>query len=688
MPQPSWREAIFSIKTFGAAMLALWIAFRLNLTQPSWAMLTAFVVSQPIAGMVAAKSLFRVAGTIVGAAIALLLVGLVAQAPPLFLVLLALWIGTCTFTSVLLRDAPASYGAVLSGYTAAIIGIPAALAPETAFDYAVGRCIEIVLGIGCATLVSQLVFPRSAGEALKSSVDATLNACARWVADMMRGGTDPDRFLSDQRKLIADVIALNALRIFSAFDTPTVRAAGDVARHLQGRLLALLALLVSIHDRLVLLQREAPEKLDRLQPFLEAAEGIFGREEVLIADPALERTIRDLENRISEAVPSLDDLIRDPETILVRNILLRLRDALETWRHILALRQSLFDGRPIRLGEAAPSTARYRDVTLALVAGGISVTAVLTTSAFWILSGWSNGSSAVIFSGVICSILASLDDPATAAGNFLRMTLLSAVAAAIYLLAVLPAIDGFTSLVMVLLPFYLPFGILLALPRIGTQVTPLGLNLVAFLSLTNSTTQTDFANFLNSTLGLLGGIVVGILMFRLLRPLGVEWAVRRIRRGIMRDLQALASGEVSADRSRFASRMFDRINALFSRVDIARPEQQGLMRGALTSLRIGFNLLTLRAVRTALPAPASRALDAALADLARHFRHLKNGRQNPTPPDLRPAIAILTTHRSSATADALTALMAIGSAMDRHGDFFGISEPYALHAVLAQQESA
>lgn len=688
MPQPSWRDVVFSIKTFGAAMLALWIAFRLDLTQPSWAMLTVFVVSQPIAGMVAAKSLFRVTGTVVGAVVALLLVGLFAQTPPLFLVSLALWIGTCTFTSVLLRDAPASYGAVLSGYSAAIIGIPAALAPDTAFDYAIGRCIEITLGIGCATLVSQLVFPRSAGEALKTSVDATLAACARWVRDMMRGEIDPDRFLSDQRRLIADAIALDALRVFSAFDTPSVRAAGDVARHLQGRILALLALLVSIHDRMVLLQREAPGKTGALQPFLEEAGRIFDRENVLALDPGVEDAIRSLELRIADTAPSLDDMVRDPENIVVRNILARLRDALETWRRILVLRQGLFSGQPVRIEEAAPSTTRYRDVTLAFVAGGISVAAVLTTSAFWIASGWSNGSSAVIFSGVICSILASLDDPATAAGNFLRMTLLSAVVAAIYLLAVFPFIDDFTSLIMVLLPFYLPFGILLALPRIGTQVTPLGLNLVAFLGLSNAATQTDFANFLNSTLALLGGIATGILMFRLLRPLGVEWAVRRIRRGVMKDLQVLASEERRIDRTRFASRMFDRINALFSRVDIARPEQRGLMRGSLTALRIGFNLLTLRTIRDTLHPEAARALSRTLAELGEHFRHLKNERRDAGAPDLHRTVGVLIAHRSAATAEALTALIAISSAMDRHQDFFGVSQPYALHTALALQEPA
>ncbi|MCB8821496.1 FUSC family protein [Microvirga rosea] len=688
MLQPNWRDVAFSIKTFGAAMLALWIAFRLDLTQPSWAMLTVFVVSQPIAGMVAAKSLFRIAGTVVGTVVALFLVGLFAQAPPLFLLCLALWIGTCTFTSVLLRDAPASYGAVLSGYSAAIIGIPAALAPDTAFDYAIGRCLEITLGIGCATLVSQLIFPRSAGEALKASVDTTLAASARWVKDMMRGEINPDRFLADQRRLIADAIALDALRVFSVFDTPSVRAAGNVARHLQGRILALLALLVSIHDRLVLLQSEAPGKIDKLQPLLDEASRVFEGENILALEPDALHAMEDLEHRIAEAVPSLDDMIRDPETIVVRNVLLRLRDALETWRRILVLRQGLFSGKAVRIDEAAPSTTRYRDVTLALVAGGISVAAVLTTSALWIVSGWNNGSSAVIFSGVICSILASLDDPATAAGNFLRMTLLSAVAAAIYLLAIFPAVDDFTSLVMVLLPFYLPFGILLALPGIGTQVTPLGLNLVAFLGLSNTAIQTDFASFLNSTLALLVGIGVGILMFRLLRPLGVDWAIGRIRRGIMRDLQVLASGESRIDRTRFASRMFDRINALFSRVDIGRPDHQGLMRGALMALRIGFNILTLRTIRSTLHPEAMRALDRSLTELSQHFRHLKNERQDAGTPDLYRTVAVLIAHRTATSAEALTALIAIGSAMDRHQDFFGVAQPYALHTLLAAQEPA
>ena len=101
----------------------------------------------------------------------LVLVDLFADTRELLLAL-AVWIGGCTYVAVYLRDVPAAYGAMLSGYTAAIIGVPAALAPLTAFDSAWARCLEITLGIACATLVSRLVLPRTAGDALQATLDA------------------------------------------------------------------------------------------------------------------------------------------------------------------------------------------------------------------------------------------------------------------------------------------------------------------------------------------------------------------------------------------------------------------------------------------------------------------------------------------------------------------------------------
>jgi uncharacterized membrane protein YccC len=688
MPQPTWRDVMFSVKTFGAAMLALYIAFLLNLTQPSWAMLTALIVAQPIAGMVAAKSLFRVVGTVIGASVALALVGAFAQSPPLFLAALALWIGLCTATSVLLRDAPGAYGAMLSGYTAAIIGIPAALAPDTAFDYALGRCLEILLGIGCATIVSHIVFPRTAGTALQGSVDTTLGAAATWAGDVLRGESQDEKALADQRRMIADVIALDALRIFATFDTPAIRTAGDVARHLQGQLIGFLSLLVSITDRLTLLRDHAPGKQERVQDLLREAAALLDRDNPLQPHPDMRAEITRIQAEAARRLPSFEDMVRDHETILIRNILLRLSDIVGRWQTILDLRDSLSSGRPMSMPQAAPSAARYRDYTLALVAGATSTAAVSATSVLWITSDWAQGSSAVIFSGVICSILASLDNPAPAAENFMRMTLISAVLAAIYMFGILPGLDDFASLTVALLPFYLPFGILLALPRIGLQVTPLGLNVVALLGLSNTPSQPDLATFLNSTIALVAGIGAGILSFRLLRPLGVEWTVRRIRSGVLNDLERLAlPGAVNRDR--FASRMFDRINALFTRLDVSDEEQRAMMRSTLAALRIGFNILLLRSARNGLPQNTAQAVDKALSALAIHFRELGSNRRGAgSVRELDQAVATLLEHPSERADDVLTALVAIGSALHRHSDFFGVNRPSPLPEALRPEALA
>ena len=49
--QGRWTtSAIFSVNCFAAAMLALFIGFAVGLPVPYWAMTTAYIVSNPLAG--------------------------------------------------------------------------------------------------------------------------------------------------------------------------------------------------------------------------------------------------------------------------------------------------------------------------------------------------------------------------------------------------------------------------------------------------------------------------------------------------------------------------------------------------------------------------------------------------------------------------------------------------------------
>jgi uncharacterized membrane protein YccC len=686
MPPLTWHDAVFSAKTFGAAMLAVYVAFRLQLPQPGWAMLTVYIVSQPLAGMVLSKSVFRAVGTVIGAVFALMAVDLFADARELFVLVIALWVGACTYVAVYLRDAPASYGAMLSGYTAAIIGFPAVLAPLTAFDTAVARCLEILLGVGCATLVSRIVFPRTAGAALEATVDACLTAARQWIGDTLRGEERGPKGIADRRKLLADVIALDALRVHAAFDTPEIRSARYAVRHLQGRLLTLLTLLVSVHDRLATLRREQPQTAESLAPlFARMAHHLDSAhlDPDALGLPDADETTR-LRTEITDRLPDFAAMTRHPDAITERALLLRLRDLLDVWREILHRRAHRLSGAQWPETEAAPATVRYRDYRLAAVAAFISVTSVIVTAAFWIMTGWEQGSTAVFLAAVVASIMASLDDPAAAATGFLKMSALSSGIAAFYLFAVFPLIDGFPLLVVSLMLFLLPFGMVLPVPRTGTLFLPLGLNFIALLGLSNVYTA-NFADFLNGTLALLFGIGSSVFLFRLLRPIGIRWTVHRLVTDALSDLACLAADPVPEPRLGFEGRMFDRINGLMMRLDPANPDQRPVLLGCLASVRVGLNILALRRDAAGLPRDMAEPIDRMLSRLAGHFRRLARGTESRF---AQREFADLQDRLMTAgpqAADMVLALSGIAGSLAQHPDFFAaaVDEPEPV-AVAAQ----
>lgn len=672
MTELSWRDAVFSLKTFAAAMLAAYIAFMIPLPQPTWAMLTVYIVSQPLAGMVLSKSVFRVAGTMIGAAMSLVLVDLLSDTREIFLLALSLWIGGCTYVAVYLRDVPAAYGAMLSGYTAAIIGVPAALAPLTAVDLAWARCLEITLGIGCATLASQIVFPRTVGNVLQATIDAAWSDARQWTVDVLREQADAANGLTDRRKLVADIVRLETLRAHAVFDTPEIRAAEKAVRLLQARLMMLMSVLVGVHDRLAILSDERPGTAAALRPLLDRV-----AMQVMPALPTAGWTeaVDDasLDQEIMGRLPAFSALQQNHDQILLYSILLRLDDVRTRCREVRQLYEQLLTGAPVETA-AVPPFARYRDPMLAAAGALISTMAVMTAALFWMATGWPDGAQAVIFAGVICSILASLDDPAAAATGFLKMTVYSIGIAAVYVFVVLPRIDGFTALMAVLLPFYLPLGMILALPRLGPMVLPLAINTTALLSLSNERPFPDVTSYLNMSLGLIAGIAAGILMFRLLRPLGVAWTVRRLIADMMADLARITTSSGSVPRFSFESRMYDRISALFTRLNPAEPDHLERMRGSLAVLRIGLNILTLTAVRPLLAADLATAVDTVLAALRRKFEGSgPRGETNSPLPIITGAIAnLLATGPAPGVTQAVVALSAIHTSLSRHPEFFAL----------------
>src|ERR1700722_2833380 len=171
LKMPEWLDdgttgaGTFSVTTFAAGLLALYVAFWLGLDEPRWALLTVYVVSQPESGLVLAKSFHRALGTAAGLLFSTLLVFMFAQYGDLFVPSVALWIGICNFAARAARNFM-SYGFLLAGYTAAIVGIPAALDPSQAYTLIAARGTEVLIGLSFAALASRLLFPRELAQRL------------------------------------------------------------------------------------------------------------------------------------------------------------------------------------------------------------------------------------------------------------------------------------------------------------------------------------------------------------------------------------------------------------------------------------------------------------------------------------------------------------------------------------------
>ena len=252
----SIRPIIFSVNCYIATILTMFIAFSLDLKSPGWAMTTVYLTSQPLSGVLRAKAVYRIIGTIVGGAAMVAIVPNLIDAPELTTLAIILWVALCVFVSLLDRT-PRSYMFVLSGYTAALIGFPSVLAPGTVFDTAVSRVEEITLGVVCAAIVHSLIFPKSAFSAFEEKLRKSMADARRWLADGLVKQATPQAEM-ERRRIAADISELYVLGTSLRFDTSPHRPDMGIIRAFDRKIVALLPLVTAIEDRLTVLRRLGP----------------------------------------------------------------------------------------------------------------------------------------------------------------------------------------------------------------------------------------------------------------------------------------------------------------------------------------------------------------------------------------------------------------------------------------------
>ena len=266
---------------------------------------------------------------------------------------------------------------------------------------------------------------------------------------------------------------------------------------------------------------------------------------------------------------------------------------------------------------------------MALLSAIGTVLTIALCSAFWIGSGWPDGASAPMLASVACCFFASRDDPVPAILQFANWTFVAVVIMAIYQFALFPMAHDFEILVLLLAPAFLLFGVLIAMPAtvgIGLALAANGSTLIALQSSFNA----DFASYANSNIALLLGMYVSAVVMRIVRSVGAEWAIWRLINAGRSALAAAARRAGRGDRGRFAGLMVDRIGLMAPRLAALEPDVVVRDIDVLAGLRIGLNIVDLRAARHGLPQPALAQIDRVLRDLAEHY----TGERRPPRPAL------------------------------------------------------
>jgi len=602
---------IYVFKVLIAAFLALGIAMKLDLPQPRTAMTTVFILMTQQSGRVLAKSFYRICGTLVGLVVMLAFISLFSQQPELFIAATAIWVGICTAGAARNRNFR-SYGFVLAGYTAALIGIPASQNPDGAYMSALTRVAEITLGIVCSGTVSALLFPQHVGEQLRTTVRARFSAFVEYVSASLSGHIDRAQIEATNARFVADIVGFETTRSVAVFESPASRMRSGRLSRLNSEFMSASTRFHALHQLMNRLhEAKATTVIGAFEPYFKEIAPLLNKsgEPVLTAVDAVHAaaqlesykaelpqrvraTRAELEARADSGVPMLD-------FDTASELLYRFVDDLHAYA-------ATYASLAVDMHERERWVERYTPKTNALAAGigGLRAAFVVALlGAVWIATAWPSGVSLVLTGAAVCALASSSPYPARMAFQMAMGTALASLVGMVLTFGVYPHIDGFPLLCAVLTPC-LGLGVFMT-----TRPRLLGYGFgycVFFCTLAgpDNVLHYDPNAFMNDAIAIVLAMLVTSVVCATMLPPTTPWMRNRLLIDLRRAVVTTCHARLTRLRSRFESGARDlvfQINGLAE----GEPEfRHDTFRWLFAVLEVGNAVLDLRREITTLPSDA------------------------------------------------------------------------------------
>ena len=599
-------------------------------------------------------------GTVIGAAAIVILSACFPQDGVAFLIGLAVWGAACGFAATILRNF-AAYAAALAGFTAAIIasnelGVDSGPSAQV-FMLAITRATEIMIGIVCAGVVLAGTDLGDARRRLAAQFAAVSTDISGGLsAAFALPGPDQPKSRAMRRDLIRRTIALDPMIDVAIGEASDLRYRWSTLQTAVGGLFTALFAwrTVALHLEALPIDegsREAAIVRGSLPPELDPGQ-THDLPADWIAAPARLRQACSAAARALIALP-----VVTPSAALLADSAAEAMLGLARALNGLAL---LSDPAQANVAGRAVWRLSVPDWLPAIINGARVFATIGFVSLFWVITAWPSGAQAITFAAIVSIVMSPQADQAyPAAMSFLIGASIAAALAALFRFAVLPHIQTFAGLSLVLGVALIPLSCFLVLSRRPMLFMAATANFMPLLAPTNEMTY-DAQQFYDYALAIVAGIGAAALAMRLLPPLMPATRSRRLLDLTLRDLRSLARARWTPTREDWERRIYSRLLALPEQAD---PLQRAQLAAALS---VGTHVIRLRGIagRFGLSASLDAALDALAqgrsAMATRHLAQLDNGFA------ARPSEA----SRGQLLLRARAAILAMSEAMTEFAPFF------------------
>ncbi|WNC95133.1 FUSC family protein [Paraburkholderia sp. FT54] len=622
---------LYLLKTATAALLALGIAMLLELSSPRTAMATVVVLMQPFGGMVLAKSFYRVVGTTLGMVAALMLGGIFAQQPELYMLGITVWIGACTAAALRYRHFQ-WYAFVLAGYTAALIGIPTVMEPGGLFMGAMTRAAEVTIGILCSSAVSALVLPLRSSTVLRNILRTRYTNFSVFAASVLAERVESDVYEGRFADLVDQIVGFEGARGFASFEDPNTRVRTRRLARLNSEFMNACTRLHALHQLSNRMRTgRARLVMEAVRPYFGELSGLLvSRKDPMKPDEAraaraaieLDRFRTTLPTRARETRRSLETAV--PELLLdfdtTMELLYRFVEEFQRYTETYA---SLIDQKHVLERSVTRQVVKTNAYAVAFTFLR-TVVAVGAVGAFWIATNWPSGGFAVIGAAVTCALTSTAPNTSKVAAQMAVGVAFATVVGYVFTCFVYPNIEGFPLLCAVLTPL-LGLGAFLSMrPGAAGYGTAFGIFFCLLGGPDNVVVYTPDL-IINNGIAVVAGMLVSCIVFAVIFPTQMSWRIEKIKRDLRRQMALACEGALVGLNQKFQSSTHDLMFQLRILLMKRSEQHRDTLRWMLVLLEVGNSVIDLRNETVDMPYAArlqpgwDTVLDSVSRDLADLF---------------------------------------------------------------------